>query len=510
MKLFFLEHPREVGSDYCNDIANTPRSSCLIIPSLIGNLEKEHEVRLGDGFLGKRCYEQLKEEILGLQPRIIGIHMIYQWDEHRRLKAFLKEIAAETEADIIVFGFYPSFAYEDLLNAIPEIRGVVIGEPEPAFFALAKGLSPEEAPSMAYRKADGTVGRNPTETVSNLDTLAFPRYSKELMSIGEVNIEGSRGCYNHCTFCYINDYYGSPCRWRGHSTDYVVGLIEKIIEETGNRRFYFVDPNFFGPGKNGQKRALEMAAKLKPLNIQFGIEARVNDIHEETITALIDAGLEEILIGLESGSQRCLDRLKKNTTVDQNERALSVLRKAGIAPNIGFIMFQPDSRPEDIRINFEFLKRNHLLEDVKLTSNLLYHNQILLMGSQCYREVKDIPTPRPYHIVLPYENESVGQLAAFMRGFTNKLFRAMTPLWSTFYREEDDVRQIYQKLNNLLIDTFEEVLTHEETEGLYKEEELEALKKQKESALEVLCQSIYDALPKNWREQGKIKTAPTC
>ena len=330
------------------------------------------------------------------------------------------------------------------------------------------------------------------------------------MSIGEVNIEGSRGCYNHCTFCYINDYYGSPCRWRGHSTDYVVSLIQKIIEETGNRRFYFVDPNFFGPGKKGQKRAMEMAAKLKPLNIRFGIEARVNDIHEETITALIDAGLEEILIGPESGSQRCLNRLKKNTTVDQNERALAILRKAGIAPNIGFIMFRPDSRPEDIRTNFAFLKRNHLLEDVKLTSNLLYHNQILLMGSRCYREVKEIPTPKPYHIVLPYEDESVGRPAAFMRSFTNKLFRAMTPLWSTFYREEDDVRQIYQQLNSLLIDTFEEFLSHEETEGLYEKEEMEALAGQKEAALEALCRSIYDALPKDWREQGKIKTAPTC
>ena len=78
MKLFFLEHPREVGSDYCNDIANTPLSSCLIIPSLAGNLEKEHEVRVGDGFLGKQSYEQLKEDILRFQPDIIDTHMIYQ------------------------------------------------------------------------------------------------------------------------------------------------------------------------------------------------------------------------------------------------------------------------------------------------------------------------------------------------------------------------------------------------------------------------------------------------
>ena len=56
----------------------------------------------------------------------------------------------------------------------------------------------------------------------------------------------------------------------------------------------------------------------------------------------------------------------------------------------------------------------------------------------------------------------------------------------------------------------EEVLSHEETEGLYEKEEMEALAGQKEAAPEALCRSIYDALPKDWREQGKIKTAPTC
>ncbi|MEG2406657.1 MAG: B12-binding domain-containing radical SAM protein, partial [Clostridiales bacterium] len=79
----------------------------------------------------------------------------------------------------------------------------------------------------------------------------------------------------------------------------------------------------------GKKRCLELAKRLKPFNIKFGIEARVNDIEEKTLSALVDAGLEEILIGLESGSQNCLDRLKKNTTVAQNEQALAILRKVG-------------------------------------------------------------------------------------------------------------------------------------------------------------------------------------
>ena len=54
----------------------------------------------------------------------------------------------------------------------------------------------------------------------------------------------------------------------------------------------FRGSQLFGPGAKGQRRALAMASKLKPLGIRFGIEARVNDIHEDTVAALMEAGLE--------------------------------------------------------------------------------------------------------------------------------------------------------------------------------------------------------------------------
>lgn len=508
MRIFFMEHPRSLGDAYCNDIANTPLSSCLMIPSLRGLLEREHEVAFADGFLGKETYEKIKEKILAFRPQLIGVHMVYQWDDHQALRRFLEELSQECDALIVACGFYPSFAYDDLLASIQGLDGVVVGEPESAFLGLAQGLPPTEVPSLAYRGADSQVVKNPAKVVKDLDTLPFPHYSESLLGIGEVNIEGSRGCYNHCTFCYINDYYGEGCRWRGHSVDYICREIEEIIEKTGNRRFYFVDPNFFGPGVKGQCRALEMAAKLKPLHIKFGIEARVNDIHENTISALREAGLEELLIGLESGSQRCLDRLKKNTTVEQNERALKILRQAGLTPNIGFIMFQPDSTPEDIRVNFEFLKRNELLEDVKISANLLYHNQILLQGSQCYRELKDLPTPKPYHVTLPYENEQVGQLAAFMRELTNGLFRHMMPLWSTSYQEGEATFAVYRRLNALLVNTFEEVLTHLEQQGCYAQGDLLSLAEEKETAVTALCEEVYATLPEHWQDDQKAY--PTC
>jgi 5-methoxy-6-methylbenzimidazole methyltransferase len=92
------------------------------------------------------------------------------------------------------------------------------------------------------------------------------------------------------------------------------------------------------------------------------------------ITAFVGAGLRHILIGLESGKDESLRRMIKMTTVAQNEKALRVLRSHGVVPNVGFIMFEPDSRLEDVRINFDFLKRNDLLKNLPVTANVLYHH----------------------------------------------------------------------------------------------------------------------------------------
>ena len=148
------------------DIANTPLSSCLILPSVWGILEREHEVFFADGFLGKLSYQTIKKDIALFQPQLIAVHMVYQWDNHCELCQFFKEIRELCSASIVVCGFYPSFAYKDLLMTIPEVDGIVIGEPETAFQALSRGVSVDKAPSMAYRDVDGSVRQNPLVVVN--------------------------------------------------------------------------------------------------------------------------------------------------------------------------------------------------------------------------------------------------------------------------------------------------------------------------------------------------------
>ncbi len=266
---------------------------------------------------------------------------------------------------------FPTFAFKDLLTEYPFIDSITIGEPEETFLELADAVVNNRGDStlstingLAFNgsdsKTDDIVRNRPRTPSSTLDTLPSPfRNDYELKKKKGIStyILASRGCYGKCTFCYLDNFYGDESQWRGRSPENIFNEISDIYEKYGERHFYFADANFFGPGRKGKERASELANLLveNSINIKFGIECRVNDVEGPTIDALVRSGLTDVFLGVESGSQRSLNKFRKFTTVEENKSAIYTLRKYGIEPNYGFIMFEPDSTLADVRANFEFL-----------------------------------------------------------------------------------------------------------------------------------------------------------
>ncbi len=349
---------------------------------------------------------------------------------------------------------------------------------------------------------------NKPEVVENLDALPFPVRTAAFLRLPEANILGSRGCYGRCTFCSINAFFGRA-PWRARTPENIIDEIDGLITQAGLKDFYFADANFFGPGERGQERARRIAALIKERNIRFGIEGRVNDIHDKTIGALADAGLRHILIGIESGRDEALKRLNKMTTVAQNEEAIRILRKHGIEPNVGFIMFEPDSCLEDLRMNLEFLKRNDLLKNLAVTANVLYHHQIVLQGAEGYRRLKEqgrlITADSAYGGTPYFANPRAAALAALMRGITNKLFAALDDVWSGRMAEPAGARTAFAALNSLLTAVFEERLTALEAGETLSEEDIAAIVRGAEREIEQTVERHGLSLPAN-SEGGGSKT----
>lgn len=93
MKILLLEHPRRIARARCNDIANTPLSSCLITGYTAGMLaSRGHEVNIVEGYLEGLSYGEIHRMAGDFGPDIIGVHMVYHWERDEDLFTLLKNI----------------------------------------------------------------------------------------------------------------------------------------------------------------------------------------------------------------------------------------------------------------------------------------------------------------------------------------------------------------------------------------------------------------------------------
>jgi hypothetical protein len=232
--------------------------------------------------------------------------------------------------------------------------------------------------------------------VDDLDALPFPMRSELAVRAARgvsPYVLGSRGCYNQCSFCYLNSFYGVGPRWRGRSPENILSELRELGSRERFEYFYFADANFFGPGRSGQERAARLAEVLRSEfpGVGFGLECRANDIQRETMGALRAAGLRHVFIGVESGCDKTLRRMRKGVRAGTNARAVGMLRDLGIRVSLGFIMFDPDSTLEEVRESFEFLKDNGLLDTPCVTGHLLHHRARVLKGTPLFQSVCSRP-----------------------------------------------------------------------------------------------------------------------
>ena len=89
----------------------------------------------------------------------------------------------------------------------------------------------------------------------------------------------------------------------------------KYLEAIGYGAVYFVDDHFLL-----QPKRIEAICKGvidRKLTIQWGIEGRVDSVAQHLFPAMAKAHCRTVMFGIESGSQKILDRLKKEQTLEE-------------------------------------------------------------------------------------------------------------------------------------------------------------------------------------------------
>jgi len=228
----------------------------------------------------------------------------------------------------------------------------VVGEGE---IALEKILHE----NLATHKHSIIFGR----PVENIDNIPFPArhlvdwnkykrgiyWGKTLLEKA-VSIISSRGCPFSCVYCGSKVVFGRHTRFR--SIENVVAEVKQVIETMGYRGFNWHDDTFC----LNKKRVIDLCGEFEKLDIVWRCLSRVDTVDEEVLGAMQKSGCKELILGVESGSQKILNNLRKGTTVEQNLKAMSLVKENGIQLKVGIIIGSPGETWETVKETEELLK----------------------------------------------------------------------------------------------------------------------------------------------------------
>ena len=254
-------------------------------------------------------------------------------------------------------GIHASLLPEQTLEN-PYVDIVVVGEGEATLLELVKALgtgsSLEQVAGIAYR-ANGRyhfTGHRPFVDLDDQPPLTYDlvdvnHYRRRIFGSDHVSFNSSRGCAYRCAFCY--DSIVHKKKWRAMQPETVVARLKRVIRDYGIRGFNFTDDNLFVNMKHAYGVMEEIARA--DMNIRIGkLHIRVDTIHKmdkDFLQLLVRAGVERLTIGVESGSQRVLDLIRKDLTVERVVEAARKLIPYPIVPVYLFMMGLPTERPDE-------------------------------------------------------------------------------------------------------------------------------------------------------------------
>lgn len=277
------------------------------------------------------------------------------------------------------------FPEQTLLDLKPHVVG--IGEGEDTIIELL-----EQKDNKKFYNINGVcflVGEKPFRTSprvlsKNINNFSFPArhllpqsdfIMEDRMSntnIKMTHIMPGRGCPFPCRFCA-----SAQTRVQYRSGADIKNELHHLIDNYGIEGFAIVGNDFI-INKDNVK---DICESIKELDLSWATLSRVDRVDSKTLKIMKNAGCYELEFGVETGSQKILDKMNKRIKIQQIKDGLKLSYEAGIKNKVFLIHGYPGESYETTMETIELLEevgqwieRTSLFRFVPLPGTYVYNN----------------------------------------------------------------------------------------------------------------------------------------
>jgi radical SAM superfamily enzyme YgiQ (UPF0313 family) len=279
--------------------------------------------------------------------------------------ALRDEILKNSSVDVFI-NSEPEAVIETLAMEVLKNKAVISKQPQP--FTCVRdpdgGVKEEldflvNVPGISFYNRGKIVTTLPAKEISDIDTLPYPAYhllpSLKPYHTGVMNspfalVQTTRGCPFLCTFCSFGK---TKCRER--SVESVISELKYLKDKFKIKSFLFFDDTI--SIKKGRIEELAQRMIEEKLNsLKWVCCTRANLVTYEMLKIMKKAGMKEIAIGIETGSETILKSTMKGVTLDEIRRAAKWCHELGIMFYGLAIIGLPGETKETVKETVNFIK----------------------------------------------------------------------------------------------------------------------------------------------------------
>jgi anaerobic magnesium-protoporphyrin IX monomethyl ester cyclase len=345
MRILLADPPAPPLNSYMRSF---PNLGLLYLAAYVRRARPEVEISYVDA---NHSLEEHLKYVVRVNPSIYGLSFASPLTTvAKRLLLRIRDVLPS--ALIVCGGPHPTAAPEDVLRETPA-DVCCIGEGEETFAALvqehANGGNIFAVRGIAYKTEQGEIMRTPhREIIRDLDAIPLPAWDlvdlrrfrglRNAKSGPSTAITASRGCAFNCTFC-SNPIWKNATPWVRRRSPNAIAEEVELLYQRGVREIY-IRSDLMNDKLDWAVGVFDALRGLNHSDLYFQCNLHLSRITTELAQSLRRSRCWMCHVGLESGSQRVIDGIKKKFKLSEVPNRLKILKDYGIKVEAFMMLYQ--------------------------------------------------------------------------------------------------------------------------------------------------------------------------